>query len=388
MRIIKKVILFFILSGITFFYINGQTLPQVSVLTCSPGNEIYSIYGHNALRLHYDNQRDYIFNYGTFDFRTPNFTLKFMRGKLPYHLTVNYYDDFINEYTYLRRSVTEQILNLDSVQKIKLVDFLDNNMKPENREYKYDFFFDNCATRIYDVIQVATEDKIIWNEPDRDPLTHRKIIKQYQKNLPWTDFGIDIIIGSRADVPTTLVQEMFIPDFVEMHMDGAEISGKPMVSEKKKILTYEHPAISDWEKILLGPVSLFIFLLLTEAYSFYRSLKKGITGSVFKLYDSLWFGILSGIGVLIIIMWFLTDHSPTKDNWNVLWTIPAFGYFSSKVRSTKLYLIIIVFTSILTVIQSFQLPVFSQYFHPVFGIISLITFLKIFKVFYSGNSQH
>jgi hypothetical protein len=388
MRIIKKVIPVFIFLGITFFYVNGQTLPEVSVLTCSPGKEIYSIYGHNALRLHYDNQRDYIFNYGTFDFRTPNFTLKFLRGKLPYHLTVNNYEDFINEYTYQGRSVTEQILNLDSVQKIKLVGFLDNNMKPENREYKYDFFFDNCATRIYDVIQVATEDKIIWKEPDRNHLTHRKIIKQYQKNLPWTDFGIDIIIGSRADVPTSLVQEMFIPDFVEMHLDGAEISGEPVVSEKKKLLTYEQPEISDWEKILFGPVSLFILLLLTEVILLYRTIKNRITSPIFKRYDSLWFGILSGIGVLILIMWFLTDHSPTKDNWNVLWTLPAFGYFITKVKSTKLFLIIIVVSSILTLLQSFQLPVFTQYFHPVFGIISFITFLKIMKVFHTETSQN
>jgi hypothetical protein len=134
------------------FVVFSQSIPSdvtISILTCVPGKEIYSIYGHNAIRIQdRSSQSDIVYNYGTFDFDTPGFTLKFMRGKLPYLLAEGDFVRFMREYQYFERAVTEQVLDLDSIQKKQIIDALAFNMLPENRAYKYDFFMDNCATRL------------------------------------------------------------------------------------------------------------------------------------------------------------------------------------------------------------------------------------------------
>jgi hypothetical protein len=356
--------------------------PQVSVLTCAPGNEIYSMYGHNALRLRYDDARDFVFNYGTFDFGTPNFTVKFMRGKLPYLLSVNQYNNFLYEYNATKRSVTEQILDLDSIQTNLLVSFLEENARPENREYKYDFFFDNCATRIYDVVQFATENKIIW-APIKDEITFRDIIKKYQKYFPWTDFGIDIIIGSKADKNASVAQEMFIPDFVEKHFETASLNGKNIVSSTNRVLTFEVKNYDPLKSFFVGPM--FLFLLLTFAELFF--FKEYFSQSLWlKRYDRFWFYVLSFIGILIMVMWLLTDHVPTKNNWNIMWTLPAVLFiFTSHKRSKILFIFFgILFT--LTIVNSFGVQILPQYFHPAFGFIALISFFKIMRNFRTNNS--
>ena len=144
-------VLIFLLKGIQISG-QGDSPPdsiRVSILTCAPGDQLYSMYGHNAIRVR-DNAigTDLVFNYGTFDFNTPGFAIKFMRGKLPYLLSVARYDDFIYEYTYFQRDVMEQELALSQEQKSGIISFLDENMRPENRAYAYDFFQDNCATRL------------------------------------------------------------------------------------------------------------------------------------------------------------------------------------------------------------------------------------------------
>ena len=122
---------------------------QISLLTCDPGEQIYSSFGHSGIRvLDLTSGRDMVFNYGTFDFGAPNFVLNFAGGRLDYYLSVSTYDRFMAEYEYFHRSVREQVLNLNEQQKIELIRFLENNYLPENRAYRYDFFFDNCATRV------------------------------------------------------------------------------------------------------------------------------------------------------------------------------------------------------------------------------------------------
>ena len=358
------------------------TKPQVSVLTCASGTEIYSMYGHNALRLRYDDARDFVFNYGTFDFDTPNFTIKFMRGKLPYQLAVNNFDNFLYEYNATQRSVKEQFLDLDSTQINTLVAFLEENARPENREYKYDFFFDNCATRIYDVVQVATDKKIVWAPKNKD-VTFRDMIKYYQKHFPWTDFGIDIIIGSKADKTASVVQEMFIPDFVEKHFGTALLNGKKLVSATNNVLTFEEKKYDPLKSFFVGPLFFFILLTIAELFLFIKNFKNSL---FLRRYDNLWFYVLSLMSVMILTMWFLTDHVPTKDNWNVLWTFPAIFFISSTLKKSKILIIFSGILFMLTVINSFGGQILPQFFHPAFGFITLITIFKMLRNFRTNNS--
>lgn len=376
----RKAALLVLFNWAAFFLYANQTQPKISVLTCGPGEAIYSMYGHNALRLKWNDGRDLVFNYGTFDFQTPFFAIKFMRGKLPYYLTVSTFDDFIREYTYDERSVTEQVIRLDSAETEEVVTFLEENMKPENRAYKYDFFYDNCATRIYDVLQAGTAEQIQWKK-ERDTLfTFRDILKTYQYNFPWTDFGIDIIIGAKADKTATLEEEMFIPDFVKYHLDEANLKGSPVVRESENILVFRHQKIPEWKRYLSGPVLIFSLLLLLE-FIWIAGSKNNTTTYKLTIYaDKAWFGMLTFIGVVILIMWFLTDHEPTKYNWNVVWTLPLAGMFFSKIRESKIYFTVVDILLMITLLQSFQMPLLPQSFHPVFGIIAATSLLKILRI--------
>ncbi|HEX9600431.1 MAG TPA: DUF4105 domain-containing protein, partial [Mariniflexile sp.] len=140
---------------------------EISVLTIGPGTLLNDSFGHNAFRVKDPVKGiDLAFNYGVYDFETPNFYLKFAQGKLNYLIGLNYYEDFFEAYISQNRSIKEQVLNLSQIEKQKLFDYLLNNIKPENRAYLYDFFYDNCATKIKDVTNIAVNNTIQFNEPE------------------------------------------------------------------------------------------------------------------------------------------------------------------------------------------------------------------------------
>jgi len=306
---------------------------RISILTCAPGDQLYSIYGHNAIRVIDTNTgTDLVYNSGTFDFNTPGFAIKFMRGKLPYVLSAADYYDFIDEYNYYKRAVSEQVLYLDPVQKQKIVQFLALNMKPENRAYKYDFFMDNCATRIRDIVDKNVSN-FKWDESKASTKTFRQIIKEYQKFMPWTNFGIDLIIGSPADKKTNLSEEAFIPDYLSRAIQYARYKD-PMQTglqfRKNDILSF--PPYKTGTNFLLSPWLIFLILLLLEVNIYFRFLS-GITGVWIERYDVFWLTIITCSSVLMLFMWFGTDHIPTKYNWNILWAnpvIPVFWWMSKK----------------------------------------------------------
>ena len=176
---------------------------RLSLLTCSPGEEIYSLFGHTALRYQYPAQGiDVIFNYGLFSFNTPHFILRFALGETDYQLGVTDYSRFAREYAFSGRNVWQQTLNLDDTEKTKLIQLLQENYRPENRVYRYNFFYDNCSTRPRDKIEESLSGKISYPaEPQDGSRTYRDIIHQYCQGHPWSRFGIDLCIGSEAPSP-------------------------------------------------------------------------------------------------------------------------------------------------------------------------------------------
>lgn len=358
---------------------------KISILTCSPGDQVYSIYGHNAIRIINANQgTDLVYNYGTFDFNTPGFAIKFMRGKLPYMLSVVEFYDFLGEYQYFNRSVTEQELQLDSIQKQKIIEYLNVNMKPENRAYKYDFFDDNCATRLRDIID-KNVDQFEWDESKASGKTFRQIIKEYQKKMPWTDFGIDLIIGSPADRKTTLSEESFIPDYLSTAIFYARYQ-----DDTKTGLQYKKTEILPTLKIgapnnfLWSPWIVFLILLLVEINIFIRVLR-GQNSKWIQLYDKVWLVVVTLSSALLLFMWFATDHIPTKYNWNILWANPLipFWWWANRKGSHSSFwigfvIVFCVFISVLNAIPGLQfLP---QFFHPFIIVIGAIIFLKGLRV--------
>ncbi|MBK8519075.1 MAG: DUF4105 domain-containing protein [Saprospiraceae bacterium] len=379
--------IFILILSTSYSYSQSQSNKDVtiSILTCAPGHELYSIYGHNAIRIVNDETgSDRVYNYGTFDFNTPGFAIKFMRGKLPYLLSSVDFYDFMREYEYFHRSVTEQILNLDSLQKQKIIKYISLNMLPENREYKYDFFMDNCATRLRDIIN-SNVYYINWDRGRTSHKTFRQIIKQYQKGMPWTDFGIDLIIGSPSDKIITLSEEAFIPDYLSDAIQYAEIENniiRPLQSKKTQILNFDHN--NEMSNSIFSPWLLFILLFLLEIVILIKYFR-GETTLWVKKYDLIWVILITLGSILLLFMWFGTDHTATGKNFNLLWCsplIPLIWYLDLYRSEWLRNWMIILLTIILIICMINAIPgiqILKQYFHPLVMVITAILIFKIFR---------
>lgn len=289
-----------------------------SLITCDPGDEIYSLFGHSAIRVKNETKGiDIVYNYGTFDFQTPNFTIKFMRGKLPYKLTAYGFDRFLDEYNYYKRGVREQLLNINTEQKKALISFLENNIQPENAEYKYDFFFDNCSSRIRDVFETTCN--LDQQYKGDTIMTYRDQLHQYQKSHPWIELGIDMIIGSKADKTSNVRSQMFLPDYLHDNLKHVKKGDAFFLEQSKALLTFEDTKLKRNQKPLFRPLTanilivvLFVILLLLKKEQWIKIIAKT------------WYFIAGTGGLVIIFLWFFTDHLATKDNWNILWLNPLF----------------------------------------------------------------
>ena len=347
---------------------------KVSLLTASPGEELYSVFGHSALRV-YDpvTGLDEVYNYGTFDFNTPNFYLKFTRGQLLYQLTVTTFDTFLAEYRYEGRAVYEQTLTLSPAEVDRLYRFLSINRMPENKSYLYDFFFDNCATRIRDVINAHVD--ILWAEDPfpGPPRTFRDMLQPYVAYTPWAAFGIDLALGLPADAIADPWDYMFLPD--EMFMAFAHArraDGRPLVEGFREVLSeslvrvgpsFLSPQLVMWLVFLIGALSLYS-----------RKFSRG--------FDLVYFSLLGVGGLVVFFLWFLSDHGATKNNLVMLWMLPTHLYFIFRVyqaeKSFPYRYFQIVF--VLNLMMVFLWRILPQGFHPAFFPLVLTAAIKSFFI--------
>lgn len=296
---------------------------EVSVLTCGPSNEIYAIYGHTAIRVHDPIRNlDVVFNYGVFSFNAPHFIYRFAKGETDYMLASEYFSDFYESYKREGRSIKEQVLNIQPDAKQKLLDFLINNAKPENREYRYNFFFDNCATRVRDVVENEADGKVVFPENTGENKSFRQLINHYQKVLPWTNFGIMLVVGSPADSVASEYQEMFLPDFLEKHFAEAQIkindTSKPLVKETRTIYDAgERPGVG------FNPLSPFMILLVlflfVVGFSIYQFKARKMTYWL----DYVLLFITGLAGLLLLWMVTYSEHPAMRPNYNLWWAVPT-----------------------------------------------------------------
>lgn len=306
------------------FYAQPQSLPltdgaQISVITCGPTpSELYAAFGHSAIRVYDpDQQIDLAYNYGVFDFDQPNFYLNFARGYLYYKLGVYYYPHFRDYYISHNRFVHEQILELTAEQKQKIFDYLEWNAKPENQTYRYDYFYNNCATKIRDVLAETLKDELTFDGSFvKTDYTIRELTDLYLGPQPWGDLGIDICLGLPMDKKASPYEYMFLPDYIEYSFDNATLNTKPIVKQK----------ISVYEAIPEGiPFSFFhpwiifgIFLLITLALSYYDWKNNKLS----RWFDVVVFSVVGWIGILLLLLWAATDHQAAAKNFNLLWAFP------------------------------------------------------------------
>jgi hypothetical protein len=304
---------------------------RISLLTCSPGEELYATFGHTALRVqHAATGTDEVFNYGMFEFN-PDFYPKFIRGKLLYNLGVESYPDFAYTYQYEQRSVAEQELRLSCGQKEKLWMALRENAKEENRHYRYDFLFDNCTTRARDMIaQHAGALVQFQNILPEERFTFRNMLHIYLDSgrQYWSKLGIDLLLGAKLDRQVTNKEAMFLPDYLMKGVDKAKLENRPLATPPATIL--QMPMIRK-QAGLLRPAIVFTALLFLVLL---LSRSKGPKAlSLLRMFDKVFFLALGLAGLLLLFMWFGTDHVVCRDNLNLLWALPthlAAAFFAGK----------------------------------------------------------
>jgi hypothetical protein len=321
------IIIFCLIAGINT--VRAQQLSdkaQISILTFGPGtSELYSAYGHSAIRVSDPELGfDASFNYGIFDFDQPNFYLNFAKGYLLYMLAIQETRYVFDYYKRNNRSIQEQVLNLTQTQKQKVFEFLSNNAKPENASYYYDYFYDNCATKIGDVFVESLGKEFRFNEDfvDEPGLTIRQLTDRYTAELfPWGKLGIDLCLGMPMDKVLTNMQYTYIPEYVYKAFDKAEISNaeewEPVVGSSNDIFLADHNGISGpffSPKVVFWSFFSLALLISVLAFRSNRSL---------RLFDFLLFFVYGLLGLFFLLLWLATDHNAAAWNLNLLWAWPT-----------------------------------------------------------------
>ncbi len=348
---------------------------RISVLTCGAGTEIYSVFGHSAVRV-VDSTigSDIVYNYGTFDGFDKDFEMNFMRGKLLYYLSSEEYNSFMSNYFEDHRWVEEQVLFLSTEEKTKIENFLLDNIRPENRAYHYDFFFDNCSTRIRDIFEHSLGSNFKYPNvlPSEKSISFRTIINQYLHNEHWALFGINILLGSKVDKNMSNAEIMFLPDFLRDGIASATLNGQVFSSKSIQLL----PAQPSINKIVRNDAAIIMWLLAIITII-------GMTVPSLKLLGAIMSNavlIITGLlGVLIIFMWLGTNHQTCSNNFNLLWALPTNLFFIFRKKQHKYAMIAIIFIFISLLLHLFNIQRLPLLELSPLLLMLLFTFGKIYR---------
>lgn len=309
----KLLVLFLLFVGILSTNASSMDRVRISLLTCAPGSEIYALFGHSAIRYENpDQQEDWVFNYGMFSFKDPNFVMRFVKGETDYQLGVIPFAYFEAEYAMRGSSVYQQVLNLTNDEKELLVNLLKENYLPANRVYRYNYFYDNCTTRARDKIEESIQGKVIYPKNEKE-VSFRDILHEFMVDSHWSEFGIDLCLGSEADQPIDERKQMFAPFYMLGAARGAMIhrgdTVVPLVLEEVKIVD---AVLEDEPAFPLSPIFCSLLLLLVTMVVVAWSICKGRSCLA---WNALLF-FLQGIGGCIIaFLFFFSLHPTVGSNW-------------------------------------------------------------------------
>lgn len=343
-RLLFSLITSFLLVFTAFSQPKLTRSSEISLLTCGPGTEIYSLFGHTAIRVKDDSLGlDLVFNYGLFSFNTDNFIYKFTKGETYYRLGIQRFGGFMREYKEEGRAVYEQVLNLNLSEREDLFERLNINYLPENRVYLYRFFLDNCATRPRDIVQSTLSSRLEWKsvsnmyvslpaehwktETIKDynekwgSITYRNIISIYFDDSPWSGWGIDFGLGQPTDTLASQYSAMFAPDFLMNSLENATIEreGKTEALVKEERLLLKNEETTQGSFSFFTPFSTFLLLFLFTLFLSYIEFKKG---KFFIVYDIILLFITGIMGLLIVYISFFSIHDFVASNYDILWANP------------------------------------------------------------------
>ena len=300
--LLKKIFFFALLiSSIISF---GQTIilsknAQVSVITCDTGNESYSLFGHTAIRISdTDNNLDLVYNYGAFDFATPNFVAKFAKGDLQYFAVASTFSDFMSQYTYERRSVFEQELIIPLAFKQKLFDNLNMVLASEERYYTYKFIDRNCTSMVVEMLNKTLESKVIFKRTDTDK-TYRTILYPHFDNFFYQKLGTSVIFGKKVDESGS---QIFLPFELLKSLEQTQFENHPISRDSKTLLDFKKETTKSWWDNFYTFVFLLGFIVVIN--------KKGI--------DLFYLSMMGLLGIFFGFMGFYSSHQELTYNYNIL----------------------------------------------------------------------
>jgi hypothetical protein len=321
----KKILfafVFIILAGSANLFSQAAETVSVYLITCSPGTATYSIYGHSALRIAIpERNSDLVYNWGVFDFATPNFVWKFAKGRLDYKLGVVSFDRFQQEYFLEQRWIQSQKINLEAGEINTLFGLIAENLRPENLKYRYDFFYDDCSTRIRDLLEKSLGSKLTY-PPDgkKDVPTFRDMVGKYQRPFPWLKLGVDLIMGTPGEKKASFRDKMFLPLDMQKGLSEALINRNsrliPLLQNPETVLDFDTPSVK--QRFFISPI--FVFTLLLILLIIFFALNRNKTA--IKIADIAIFSIFSLLALLMIFFNFFTDHQQMKWNLNIIWLSP------------------------------------------------------------------
>lgn len=340
---------------------------DVSLLTILPGAELYSTFGHSAIRIRdLQNGHDLVFNYGTFNFNTPYFYLKFPLGRLYYMLSLEPFDDFKQSIKFENRTVIEQKIDLPKAQKVVLLSMLLDNYKPQNRYYRYKFFTDNCATRVRDVLDMVVVDPyfVIHTKVDSGK-TFRELYRPYLLHKPWTLFGIELLMGPFADQKARS-NALFLPQKLRESLRTTVFYYRPVVSSETVLFegSYKTPA-QTWFTPLLAMILLLIISFTIEFTRFK------------KIFDYVFLITLGFLGLIILFLSLFSYHIELHKNLIVLLLFPVVIAIPL-VKSFKIHKLIALISFIVIIITLLILPFIKQVVNAPTILLSVSLAIRLF----------
>ena len=341
MKTLAFLSVFFLLFVQKIYAIQLSPESQISLLTCAPGDEIYSYFGHSAIRINDPKSGiDFVFNYGVFSFESPNFAWRFMKGETDYILAGQRIDSFMREYHEDQRSVYEQILRFSEAEKQSLFDALIENAKVENRVYRYRHFSDNCSTRVRDQFEKCVNHHLQYDTSKDTKLTYRQLVDQYVPDNSWNGLGIKLALGIPADEVTTYSQKMFLPDYLLKGIAGAMVmkDGRGVPFAMPQTTLFEAKPFNRGFSMTSPAVVVNLFLLIVAGLTFIEFRRgKRMIGLDFVIFLS------AGLaGLLLSFLCFVSVLEATGWNLNLIWLFPthlifAFLWLSPSLRPKLLW---------------------------------------------------
>lgn len=372
------ILLFIITTVLTSIHATDHT-PQVSLLTAAPGDMTYELFGHTGIRVRMTGNNparhiDIVYHYGLFDFSAPHFLYRFVKGETDYSIGAIDYKSFVNSYIWRGSTVYEQTLNLTLEETERLLRALDENMRPENRIYRYNFFYDNCATRPRDKIEEALADNLTYDRSDTTAVTFRELIHRCTAGHPWLTFGIDLALGAPLDHPATYREQMFLPHLLMQAFDDATIT---TADGEKRALTGTTQSHSGGSRQPVAPTpftptmvfyTLLIAVIAVSVWEYRR-------GKQFRLIDIAICGLYGLFGAVLFFLIFVSTHPATSPNYTALWCHPLLWFVMLSLIAaphkmiTNRLMSIVLLTTIATLIA---MPFLPQLFQPAFYPLAAI----------------